>query len=94
MDDPLVLDANAVASDLAELFGFEMTAAVHRCAHCGNVGAMGTLLAWTQGPGVTLRCCICRDVVVRIVRTPSRTLIDVSGAAYLEIRRAEVPAGA
>ena len=87
MDEPMMLDANAVAGDLAELFGFEMTATVHRCAHCGNVGRMGTLLAWTQGPGITLRCCICRDVVVRIVRTPSRTLIDVSGAAYMEIRR-------
>ena len=88
MQDMLMLDANAVAGDLAELFGFDMTAAVHRCAHCGNVGAMGTLLAWTQGPGVTLRCCICHDVVIRIVRTPSRTLLDVSGAAYLEIRPA------
>ena len=86
MQDMLMLDGNAVAGDMAELFGFEMTAAAHRCAHCGNVGAMGTLLAWTQGPGVTLRCCICREVVVRIVRTGSRTLIDVSGAAYLEIR--------
>ena len=87
MDEPMMLDANAVAGDLAELFGFEMTAAVHRCVHCGNVGQVGTLLAWTQGPGITLRCCICRDVVVRIVRTPSRTLVDVSGAAYMEIRR-------
>ena len=88
MDEPMMLDANAVAGDLVELFGIEMTAAVHRCAHCGNVGQMGTLLAWTHGPGITLRCCICRDVVVRIVRTPSRTLIDVSGAAYMEIRTA------
>jgi hypothetical protein len=86
MDEPMMLDANAVAGDLAEMFGFEMTATVHRCAHCGNVGQMGTLLAWTHGPGITLRCCICRDVVVRIVRTPTRTLIDVSGAAYMEIR--------
>lgn len=88
MQDALMLDANAVAGELAELFGFEMTAAVHRCIHCGNVGAMGTLLAWMQGPGITLRCCICRDVVLRIVRTPTRTLIDASGAAYMEIRTA------
>jgi hypothetical protein len=87
MQDMLMLDANAVAGDLAELFGFDMTSAVHRCNHCGNVGAMGTLLAWTQGPGVTLRCCICRDVVVRIVRTSTRTLIDISGAAYLQVPR-------
>ena len=88
MDAPLMLDANAVSGDLMELFGFEMTSATHRCGHCGNVGQMGTLLAWTQGPGITLRCCICREVVMRIVRTPSRTLIDVSGAAYLEVRTA------
>ena len=86
MQDMLMLDANAVAGDLAELFGFEITATMHRCAHCGNVGAMGTLLAWTQGPGIILRCIVCRDVVVRIVRTPSRTLVDVSGAAYMELR--------
>jgi len=85
MQDRLMLDGNAVAGELAELFGFEMTAMAHRCVHCGNIGAMGTLLAWTQGPGVTLRCCICREVVIRIVRTASRTLVDVSGAAYLEM---------
>lgn len=86
MGDSMVLDANAVAGDLAELFGFEVTAAAHRCAHCGNVAAIGTLLAWTRGPGVTLRCSGCREVVVRIVRTPSRTYLDLSGASYLEIR--------
>ena len=85
MDDPLMLDANAVAGDLAELLGFEMTAAIHRCIHCGNVGQMGTLLAWIHGPGIILRCSICRDVVVRVVRTPTRTLVDVSGAAYMEM---------
>jgi len=85
MDDPLMLDANAVAGDLAELLGFEVTGASHRCGHCGNVAMMGTLLAWTHGPGLTLRCSICRDIVIRVVRTPARTLVDVSGAAYLEI---------
>jgi hypothetical protein len=88
MEDPLMVDGNAVAGDMAELFGLEMTAVMHRCVHCGNVGAMGTLLAWTQGPGVVLRCCICHEVVVRIVRMPTRTLIDVSGAAYMEVRTA------
>jgi hypothetical protein len=86
MDDPMVLDANAVAGDLAELFGFEVTAAVHRCGHCGNVAAVGTLLAWTQGPGVTLRCSGCREVVIRYVRTATHIYLDVSGAAYLDIR--------
>jgi hypothetical protein len=85
MDDQLMLDGNAVAGDLAELFGFEVTAVIHRCTNCGNIGAMGTLLAWTQGPGITLRCCICREVVMRLVRTPSRTFVDMRGAAYMEL---------
>lgn len=87
MDDPMMLDANAVAGDLAEMFGFEVTAAMHRCGHCGNVGAVGTLLAWTGGPGVILRCSICREVVVRYVRTATRTFMDLSGASYLVAAR-------
>ena len=87
MNDPMMLDANAVAGDLAELLGFDMTAATHRCGHCGNVAAGGTLLAWTHGPGVVLRCSICREVVVRYVRTATRTIMDLSGAAYLAAAR-------
>lgn len=83
MDDPMVLDANAVAGDLAELFGFEVTAATHRCRHCGNVAAVATLLAWTHAPGVVLRCSGCREVVIRYVRTSERTYLDASGASYL-----------
>ena len=85
MDDPLMLDANAVAGDLAEMFGYDVTASIHCCSHCGNRGAMATLLAYVHGPGVVLRCSICHEVVVRWVRTPSRTYLDARGAAYMEI---------
>ena len=51
IDDPLVLDANAVAGDLREIMGVEVTTYVARCANCGNRGALGTLRAWTHGPG-------------------------------------------
>jgi hypothetical protein len=83
--EALVLDANAVAGDLEELMGFDMTVATHRCASCGNVGAIGTLLAYTGGPGTVLRCVVCREVVLRFVRTPTRTFIDMRGAAFVLI---------
>jgi len=83
--DALVLDANAVAGDLEALMGFDMTLAVHCCASCGNVGPVGTLLAFTGGPGTVLRCVVCRDVVLRLVRTPARTYVDLRGAAYLSL---------
>ena len=85
MDDDLVLDANAVAGDLAALFGFEVTALGCRCAHCGHQGEMGSLRAWTHGPGVVLRCSICGEVMLRWVRAPGGVRIDLRGVALLEL---------
>jgi hypothetical protein len=86
MDDPLVLDANAVAGEMQELMGFEMTAFIARCGNCGNRDAIGSLRAWTHGPGVVLRCIICSEVVVRWVRRPDGARLDLRGAAFLQPR--------
>jgi Family of unknown function (DUF6510) len=85
MDDRLVLDANAVAGELVELFGAEMTVVAQRCAHCGTEGRIGGLRAWTHGPGTVLRCTACDEVVIRWSRTPRGVRVDVRGAAYLEL---------
>lgn len=84
IDDPLVLDTNAVAGDLEELLGFDVTGMRHRCAHCGNQGLMGGLRAWTGGPGVVLRCGVCSNVVLRWARTAGGVRLDLSGVAFLE----------
>lgn len=81
----LMLDANAVAGEMEELFGLEMTAVAHRCAHCGNQGPVGTLLAFTHGPGTVLRCSICREVVIRWTRGPTGARLDLRGAAVLHL---------
>ena len=65
MEDSLMLDANAVAGDLAEMFGFDVTASIHCCSHCGNRGAMATLLAYTHGPGV-----VCLVFIPKKLRPP------------------------
>jgi hypothetical protein len=83
----LMLDANATAGLLYEIFGVEMTASPTECAHCGNEGEMGALLAFTQGPGVTLRCSACEHVVIRIVQTPGAIYLDARGAVYLRLAR-------
>ncbi len=86
LSSQLMLDANAVAGEMEELFGFEMTVFAHRCAHCGNEGAVGTLLAFTHGPGTVLRCSVCRDVVIRWVRSPEGIRLDMRGVAVLHLR--------
>jgi hypothetical protein len=93
LGEALMLDGNAVAGELEELMGFDMTASLHRCTSCGNRGAMATLLAFTGGPGTVLRCSVCREVVIRIVRTPTATYLDLRGAAYVRVAPADAGSG-
>jgi hypothetical protein len=87
IDRQLMLDANAAAGLLYEIFGVEMTASPTECAHCGNEAEMGTLWAFTQGPGIVLRCSTCENVVIRIVQTPEAIYLDARGAVYLRLAR-------
>ena len=85
----LMLDANATAGLLYEIFGTEMTASPTECANCGNQGKIGTLLAFTQGPGIVLRCSACEQVVLRITQLPNEILLDARGAVYIRLARAK-----
>jgi hypothetical protein len=87
IDRELMLDANAVAGLLYEIFGTEMTASPTECAHCGQEGEIGTLLAFTQGPGIVLRCSGCENVMIRIVQTAEAVYLDARGAVYLRLAR-------
>jgi len=84
----LMLDANATAGLLYEIFGVEMTASPTECANCGNEGEVGELLAFVHGPGIILRCSTCENVVLRIVQTPNEIILDARGAVYLRLARA------
>jgi hypothetical protein len=86
-EDPDALDANAVAGMLVEIFGAEMTAVASRCAHCGNRAMIGSLRAYDlNGPGVVLRCSICTQIVLRLMRrADGGFLVDARGATYLRM---------
>ncbi len=86
-NEELMLDGNALAGLLQEIFGTEMTTTPSRCAGCGNEAEVGGLLAFTQGPGIVLRCSACKQVILRIVQTPDSYLIDARGAEYLKLKR-------
>ena len=85
--DDRTLDANAVAGMLEQLFGADMTAAESQCAGCGREGEVGTLLAYTNAPGVVLRCPACSTVLLRMVETPRGTLVEARGLAYVRLAR-------
>jgi hypothetical protein len=85
--DESVLDGNAVAGLLAATFGVEMTAIPGQCANCHKVNLVAELRAYTRAPGIVLRCPTCSGVVLRIVETPTATLVDTSGIAWLRFER-------
>ena len=80
----LVLDGNAIGGLLHELFGTELTAAPCVCAGCGAREEMARLDVYI-GAGYVVRCHSCDAVMIRIVQGRSRTWIDLSGTASLEL---------
>ena len=91
-DDPaleLTVDGSAVGGLLASIFAADITAGHGRCAHCATVSVVATMRAYVRGPGIVLRCPACAEVVVRIVETPTATLVDLTGARMLRLPRRE-----
>ncbi len=81
----LMLDGNALAGMLHELFDVEMTIAPVECATCGRLGELGSLWAFAESPGYVLRCPGCQNVILRMSITPREVFVDARGAAYLRI---------
>ena len=85
IDAALMLDGNAVAGQLQQIFGRDVTTAVARCTHCEREAALAALAAFTQGPGVVLRCRGCSAAIARIVDTGRAIYLDARGAAFIRI---------
>jgi predicted RNA-binding Zn-ribbon protein involved in translation (DUF1610 family) len=86
--DALVLDGNAIAATLTEVFnGAEMTSAVRACSSCGQRHAIGEHRLY-RGAGLVLRCPGCGDVALVIGEGDGWREVRLSGAWSLR-----VPAG-
>jgi hypothetical protein len=81
----LMLDGNAMAGLLHDLFDTEMTVAPVECASCGRVGELGSLWAFMESPGYVMRCPDCHNIVIRIAETEEHIYLDARGARYIRI---------
>jgi hypothetical protein len=81
----LVLDGNAVAGLLAEVFGRDLTTAQGTCNGCGAVESVGAVRVY-KAAGFVLRCPHCEAVLAKLVTDGSRTWIDFRGLRSLEVR--------
>jgi len=86
-DDDLafVLDGNAAAGVLREVFVADATTAQIQCDTCGSVGAVGSLRYYAAPMGVVLRCSNCTAIVLRAVRTPHGGWLEMKGAHSLRM---------
>jgi Family of unknown function (DUF6510) len=82
--DALMLDGNAVAGLLQEVFAVEMTTAVGTCGHCGAAEAVGAIHVY-RGAGFVLRCPHCDTALVKMVRDDTRLWIGFPGMRTLEV---------
>jgi hypothetical protein len=79
------VDGNAAAGLFAEVFTHDVTSARAKCAGCGGIKEIGTLLVYAHGMGTVIRCPDCDAVVLRIARTPTHIWLDATGAASIAI---------
>ena len=82
-DLDFVLDGNAAAGALGEIFVADMTGAHIRCDACDSVGAVGSLRFYAAPMGVVLRCANCEAILLRTVRTPHGRWLEMRGAHCL-----------
>ena len=66
----LVLDGNAAAGCLQEIFTSDITVAQIQCEACGCVRPVGSLRLYAVPMGAVLRCTRCDGVLMRAVNTP------------------------
>ena len=82
--DALMLDGNAVAGLLQEVFAVEMTTAVGTCANCGASEAVGAIHVY-RGAGIVFRCPHCDNPLVKIVKNDTRIWIAFPGVETLSV---------
>ena len=79
----LVLDGNAAAGLLQEIFVLEITTAQIQCEACGSTGAVGSLRLYAAPMGAVLRCTHCDGILMRAVHTPHGRWLEMTGARCL-----------
>jgi Zn finger protein HypA/HybF involved in hydrogenase expression len=82
--DALMLDGNAVAGLLQEVFAVEMTTAIGKCSDCGATEAVGAIHVY-RGAGIVLRCPHCDNALVKIVKNDERVWMGFPGVRTLEV---------
>jgi hypothetical protein len=84
-DNVLVLDGNAAAALLEEIFAPEITRAQVECEACGHIAALASLRLYAPAMGAVLRCAHCDGILMRAVHTEHGRWLEMKGVRYLRL---------
>jgi hypothetical protein len=82
--DELMLDGNAVAGLLQEVFAVEMTTAIATCGACRARAALGATHVF-RGAGLVLRCPHCDNALLTIVERDARVWLGFPGVRAVQL---------
>lgn len=82
--EELVLDGNALAGALSQVFVSDVTTARVTCTGCGAVGSLATARLY-RAAGEVLRCSKCDAVLLQLVMAPDRIYLVWTGTRCLEL---------
>lgn len=89
-----VLDGNALAGRLDDLFGWDATASGVRCTQCGMNDLLAAAAVYASAMGTVVRCRACDAVLVTVVDAPDgRTWLGMPGIRVVELHRRESEPG-
>jgi Family of unknown function (DUF6510) len=78
-----MLDGNAIAGMLEDIFGADMTTAACTCAGCGRRGSVAETTVYLYAPGVVVRCPQCDAVLAVVVERRTVYCVDLNGMSAL-----------
>ncbi|GAB3328936.1 DUF6510 family protein [Micromonospora halotolerans] len=84
-EDAPWVDGNALAGPLGEIMGADFTVAELTCAGCRTTRPLAAMRVFDRAPGLVARCPHCEHVVMRVVRTTGRFLVDLRGSLVLSL---------
>ena len=80
------LDGNAAAGAFADALGQHVDTADIICATCSDRSLFAQKYAYLDGPGMTLRCPRCGQIIARLTVTPHGTWLSLAGSASWHLK--------
>jgi hypothetical protein len=81
------IDGNVLAGPLSEIFGADMTAAMGRCAGCGDVSPLAMAMVYLKPNAFVVRCHVCDTMLLTLIQSSGANRLDLAGLAGLTIPR-------